>query len=296
MRSEILLLSYRVIHNNPGELDEAGQCVREVALRQAIKASFNSATDSQILALNHKHNATRPFYRLPSDIIHDILFIVVSEHGKPQTFPKAAITLSHVCSLWRFVTLSTPLLCNNLYGQLTRNAAQELVGRCKTAPLELYSHAEMPRFHFRSRTPGQKLHSGYALDHLGLFVLRLKTIWLSVAWQGASMLLSCLLQPAPQLETLELGLTGLPTQQFALVNLPVDLLGGQDVHLRVLSLRALYPSVKAPIYNSLTTVELGNYPPHLCPSLNQLFLLARCQRLEELGINRLAPGATPWSP
>ncbi|KAJ3558389.1 hypothetical protein NM688_g954 [Phlebia brevispora] len=105
------------------------------------------------LEARRQHNATLPVSRLPAETL-----LQVFQHCLPKLFPpprpqrtltqpfkpppepqNVPIRLSHVCSHWRVVVLSAPMLWKQLYvgEHISLEVLEELLRRSKVAPLRL---------------------------------------------------------------------------------------------------------------------------------------------------------------
>lgn len=125
--TEGTLRSIAAIRRNPESLVAASierrKCIsREIKQLQEEKERLSNVEKVRATIRSACDAASAPIRRLPLDVIREIAVFALDEH--PSVSSKSSpMTLSRVCSAWRYVVLSSPRLWSTLY--LTINTVDQ---------------------------------------------------------------------------------------------------------------------------------------------------------------------------
>ncbi|KAJ6480276.1 hypothetical protein C8R45DRAFT_350758 [Mycena sanguinolenta] len=264
------------IHKEAGIVDAQLQILRareadfERILAEMQRLKESVSVERQQLEAKRKelHSELQPVNWLPVELLAHI-FVILAEagadsHDPTEVYHRAPVLISHVSSLWRGISLSTPQMWSRISVQSVAWNARPIhafLARSGMTPLDVvFISPETINVQEEHRRVDQ------LLIHLSHDIRRIRSIAFrsrGVAMQKLVGVLTSPLNTFPALRTLELSLTSLgPTSSSFPSLLPAQFQGsGTSLNLTYLRL------VKLPLFNipkhflhNLTALDLGFAP------------------------------------
>ncbi|KDR83129.1 hypothetical protein GALMADRAFT_58315, partial [Galerina marginata CBS 339.88] len=136
-------------------LQELAEVNSEISQLEERLRSLTEKRDSIQISTNRYIAILSPIRRLPPDILHEVFYHCLSTHRNPiMAASEAPMLLTHVCSSWRTIALSSPRLwaqlhitfCDNYRAfrsraektlQIRCDVVKEWLGRSGTCPLSI---------------------------------------------------------------------------------------------------------------------------------------------------------------
>ena len=149
--------------------------------------------NAAIIKIKTSLNTLVPMSTLPAEILADIFQIVVQTdrlRAVGTSPPYAWVAITHVCTHWREVALSTPTLWNYIVLPCRLQCVREMLARSQGVPLSIHHRAVTTR---RRTEDLQSLQAALAAIH------RVRLLRLFLPWETYRKVSSLLLAPAPLL-------------------------------------------------------------------------------------------------
>ncbi|KDQ14433.1 hypothetical protein BOTBODRAFT_55295 [Botryobasidium botryosum FD-172 SS1] len=288
----------------PGQVREittSGQCEAITVARDfAIKAIL-SHTDRLLadvrksnVLFKKRHNPLPPAHinSLPNEIL-GLIFVFAANH--PKAISQTPVRISHVSTLWRQISLSTPRLWQRVDGFMNENLVRAYVSRSGTAPLSMElgdptaidlvatRHGTLSTLTALHPPPKERLATllRASIHHAP----RWHSLVLHCPDTGPEILDQCRDLQSPQLHTLRAHFKSPGLYNSFIFSTGV--FGNHTPSLRDLHLDGVSVPLTCAIYAGLTSLVLANtFHPDAQPR-DLLQVIAACPLLETLGIHSM---------
>ncbi|KDQ07363.1 hypothetical protein BOTBODRAFT_611601 [Botryobasidium botryosum FD-172 SS1] len=230
--------------------------------------------EERLKEIGRRRNILAPIHRLPNEVL-GIIFESV-ERGASPIFFRNLLSVSHK---WRTIALDTPSLWTNLRN-LPTPILDVFIARSKQCPLEVS--------YGRSRVPGDLSKLLQYVAHVSPYAHRWKTCKLLGPQRARAEILSRLISPVPNMETLTISLYDMDSAaELDEATDPFDtIFAGSTPRLRELVLDGAFVPLSSPIYSGLTKLELGRIQYSSSDSVRLLLhAFESCPLLEKLALS-----------
>ncbi|PIL34023.1 hypothetical protein GSI_03731 [Ganoderma sinense ZZ0214-1] len=250
--------------------------IRERSFSLEQVQDVTAAVARSLSTLHRYHNTLLPIGTLPPEVLIRVFDFVVSPPSdvhdvKPHKQAKWAIALTHVCSLWREIALSTSRLWSQIVDE-DLNLARLFLQRSRSTPIRFYASLSMPPSEPNYIWQEVVQNYPHRVHELHARVSRMTP---------TEDFLNSLSTPMPALEFLTIQSNNpalLLTNPFPT---PPLILGGQPLHhLKALILSRLAPFMPGNPLPNLVNLQLYGLGLGVLTAHNLLHLLANCPRLE----------------
>jgi len=233
--------------------------------------------------LKSRHNALVPISRLPPETLVEIFSLLRFPPDDSKYVPSLKwICVTHVCSRWREVALSSPCLWNHInFTKLTLLGFTEILARAKMSPLHIEAKI----------TPRRKTRFNALRKQLEAHISHTRHLSISGKFWAV---LTRLISPAPAL--VSLSLTG-PSYSYVAsqleYNIPNSLFNGTAPKLTRLELLGCSIGWQSPLLKGLQTLKIRTPYAQATPTLEDwLAALEEIPQLKSLILDNATPAVS----